>query len=629
MAKTHDISSASSVTTEEGSNYAGQQGGFSGGLKESDKQYLSTLLSSAQSSGRRSSEAHQAKSPVVGNYYGSMIGNVPLFARQGVTLPVDTIDDMYQKDQLRRLAQVNQDAIKIPTISRAAHNEVFYNNYKSYVDHIYNEAVARFHGDSNKARLWMNQDEGVKHKLMQAAMVAEEWDLALNTISDIMKNKDSNNFITPTAAKMYAKILNNARGEDGKTEVDRSFKRNEKTGEVYDMDFTQTAKLLSTIQRLPSIFNATSKMAESYKNVIQGDMKQSTFGNSSNDAFEAWKSTNKDFENWTEEEIVDENGQKVKRKMPPKLDQMTDTIMGSEYSMSDVNSGEYAETRKLVRESINLQVQRMTERQYQVLSSENAKKNLLMESVGMADAEGLAYDVGGKTFTASKLKNVIGFAPDKYYQNPSTVGIRPGERLVSPNRPGVMFELMEPEKLEYSLVSQYTGEYTVDPLDYLGHPSFIQKEITKNKGKVSTGGLYTFKIPTASLNIRSIEKGSTVTTKDGRSVSQTDAYASTYKVKVYSEEFPQGKEEEWSGDISVLTSANDVNYIARQENQGFALKYAKDSQDNSSKGAWTRTEIAKLGVKSEGGVTSRGVKVKDKQNSLPEKVDFGTLGTKK
>jgi len=279
--------------------------------------------------------------------------------------------------------------------------------------------------------------------------------------------------------------------------------------------------------------------------------------------------------------------------------------------MLDVNSEEYAETRKLVRESINLQVQRMTEKQYQVISSENAKKNLLMDSVGMFDAEGLVYDVGGKTFIPSKLKNVIGFAPDKYYQNPSTVGIRPGERLVSPNRPGVMFELMEPEKLEYSLVSQHTGEYTVDPIDYLVLPSFIQKEITKNKGKVSTGGLYTFKIPTASLNIRSIEKGSTVTTKDGRSVSQTDAYASTYKVKVYSEEFPQGKEEEWSGDISVLTSANDVNYIARQENQGFALKYAKDSQDNSSKGAWTRTEIAKLGVKSGGGVTSRGVKVKE------------------
>ena len=66
----------------------------------------------------------------------------------------------------------------------------------------------------------------------------------------------------------------------------------------------------------------------------------------------------------------------------------------------------------------------------------------------------------------------------------------------------------------------------------------------------------------------------------------------------------------------MLTSANDVNYIARQENQGFALKYAKDSQDNSSKGAWTRTEIAKLGVKSEGGVTSRGVKVKEE---LPKK----------
>ena len=614
MTTTAKGSSVSSVSTDEGSNYAGQQGGFSGGLKESDKQYLSTLLSSAQSSGRRSSEAHQAKSPVVGNYYGSMIGNVPLFARQGVTLPVDTIDDMYQKDQLMKMVQLKQEAIKIPEISRGAFNEVYFNNWKSLTDHLYKETTAAFNGDSNKARTALSNDMGFRHINTQLDKVAQEYNTAIKTISDIMSDADSDKYIPPSVMRKMTDILNHPEV------VDKSFKRDDK-GNVISVDLQSTNELLNTFQTFPSILKSTKDITSDFERKIAGDMNPAHFGNSSNDAFMAYTSVNANFDKTSK----DSEGNTI----PSELDTMTDTVMQAVYGGIDDKSPQYKETRGIVKDTINLRVKRAVERQYQVLSSENAKKNLLMDSVGMSDAEGLAYDVGGKTFTPSKLKNVIGFAPDKYYQNPSTVGIRPGERLVSPNRPGVMFELMEPEKLEYSLVSQYTGEYTVDPVDYLAMPAFIQKEITKNKGKVSTGGLYTFKIPTASLNIRSIEKGSMVTTKDGRSVSQTDAYASTYKVKVYSEEFPQGKEEEWSGDISVLTSANDVNYIARQENQGFALKYAKDSQDNSSKGAWTRTEIVRLGDKSSGGVTSMGLEVKEKQNLLPEKVDFGTLGTKK
>lgn len=612
MTTTAKGSSVSSVSTDEGSNYAGQQGGFSGGLKESDKQYLSTLLSSAQSSGRRSSEVPQAKNPVVGNYYGSMIGNVPLFAQQGVTLPVDTIDDMYQKDQLMKMVQLKQEAIKIPEISRGAFNEVYFNNWKSLTDHLYKETTAAFNGDSNKARTALSNDMGFRHINTQLDKVAQEYNTAIKTISDIMSDADSDKYIPPSVMRKMTDILNHPEV------VDKSFKRDDK-GNVISVDLQSTNELLNTFQTFPSILKSTKDITSDFERKIAGDMNPAHFGNSSNDAFMAYTSVNANFDKTSK----DSEGNTI----PSELDTMTDTVMQAVYGGIDDKSPQYEETRGIVKDTINLRVKRAVEKQYQVLSSENAKKNLLMDSVGMAPIETLTYDVMGKTFHPQKVENGIAFNT-AYMSNPSAIGIRKGERHVSPGHPGVTFEFMNPDELEYSIEKQWTGNYTVDPVDYLAMPAFIQKEINKQKQRMSTGGLYDLAIPTASVNIRPTTKASSLITKTGSKISQTDQFAPTFKVKVYSEEFPQGQEDNWEA-VDVLTSANDVNYVARTTNQGFALKYAEDSKDNTKKGDWTRTIVKKVGVKSEGGVTSRGVKVKDKQNSLPEKVDFGTLGTKK
>lgn len=478
MGKKQDVPSASSVSTDEGTNYAGQRGGFSEGLKETDKQYLSTLLA-PQSTGRRESSQPQVKNPIIGNYYGSMIGNVPLFAAQGVSLPIDSIDDLYQKNQLRRYAQLQQDAIKIPAIAMAKHNEVFYNNYKSYIDHIYKQAVARFNGDSNKARLWMRQDEGVQHVLTQGGMVADEWNQALATIKDILKNKDSANFITPTAVKKYSKLLNNAKGEDGKTEVDRSFIRDEKTGEVIGMDFSKTAELISSIQRLPSIFSSTSKMAEKYKSVIQGNMDRATFGNSSNDAFVAWKNTNKDFDNWTEEEVLDpETGNKVKRRMPPKLDQMTDAVMESEYYILDPKSDEYDETRQIVRESLNLQVQRMTEAQYQVLSSREGEKKLAISQLAMGKGTAQVLNPRTGLFESQEVDNYIAHQSKIVYDNASRVGIRSGNMYNSTNYPGDLVEVLE-NSVSFSVADDYNRTVVIDPSNVRMIPTTIADEVNR------------------------------------------------------------------------------------------------------------------------------------------------------
>mgnify|MGYP006921285307 CR=1 FL=1 len=593
MAKKNE--SISSVTTEEGSNYAGQQGGFTGGFTETDKQYLSTLLTTPSP---RRAPKEQRKGISAGNYYGSVIGNVPLFTAQAPTIPVDTIDDMYHQDQMMKMQLLKQDAVKIPEISRGAFNDVFFNGWKGLMDTKYNEITAAFKGDSSKALAYMKQDPGYRHMQTQLSQVADEYNVAIKNISDIMSDPDSEQYIPPSAQRKMMDVLNHPEN------VEKSFKRDSK-GRVIDVDLSETNKLLNTFRAFPSVLKSTKDITGDYERKIAGDMNPANFGNSSNDAFMAYTKTN---ENFTKS-YKDSEGNTI----PSDLDVMTDSVMKSVYGGLDPEEETFKETRDIVRDTINLRVKRAVEKQYQVISSENAKKNLLMETLGQGDIEVLAYDATGDTFTPTKAKDGIGFDANTYYKNPSTVGIRSGERYVSPSHPGVKFEILEPEKLEFSLVNQYSGEYTVNPIDYYGQPAYIQKEITKNKGSMFMAGLYQMRIPTATINLQSVEKGITTTVRPdgGRKLDrQNNSYASKFKVKVYSDEFPMGKEEEWSGSVDVLTSANDVNYLARSTNDGFALKYNKDSQDKTEKGNWTRTIVTPIQA-NEGGVTTMGVKVKE------------------
>ena len=124
-----------SVVNEGGNNNYN----MSGGMSDADRVFFQNMLTSSmqqiagvgQPSGRQNTEQRNV---IKGNYYGSVVGNIPIITGGAPIVDMANIDRLYREGEARKLQTLEQDKIQFYTVALGGWNEKLLDYQKQLVD---------------------------------------------------------------------------------------------------------------------------------------------------------------------------------------------------------------------------------------------------------------------------------------------------------------------------------------------------------------------------------------------------------------------------------------------------------------------------------------------------------------
>ena len=585
------MSKDSVVTTEEGSNFGGRQSGI--GLSESDKNYISSLMQGggAPSKSRVNTSPGARRSPVVTNYYGSQVGNIPIFAASGIVAPVEAIDDMYNKSQMVNLQRLKESAEEFAQLTVGSFNDRYFTIQKGVVDRMFQEYQGVYK-DPTQARYAMTQSPGYKRLMSQFNNYASDFNSVAKLIVEQQRNPDMEKYIPPAVQKQMLEFLSTPDMLDKHTKRD-------KDGNIIGMDFGELTSTMNTMKLYPSLSKVAESITKNYESKIQKTLQLTNISNTrGNDVYESVIATN---EEWQKDinDMIDKG------------------MLDGRYSMMDPDSQDYKDTKKMLGDQIRWNIKKDTERQFLSLKDEQMKQQMDEDNVTRTTADMMVYDPDSGNYRLTTVKDVISFNTE-YKDNPTTIGIMENKEYTSKNFPGRRIRFTN-QSMQYALANQHTEEYTFVFEELRKLPVVVENALKLSGIKLELGKSYTVTTPVCDVVLKTnegkgsvIDRGSLDKSKLTEEQKQSNEYRGTInrtnsanypgnlRIQVSDDDGLTWKDQDFTGELNVTVRADEANHAAfGMYNGAFGRIWSKGV---NNKEAWTQTKVTVKEAKKDKGV---------------------------
>ena len=604
MSTTTDKDSPSKVTTEEGTNYGGMSMGVGDVSKDPNASYIESLLKAEPILKGNSRQAQRgAPNITAGNYYDSMIGNVPIFVAGGVSLPVDAIDAMYTKSQMVNMQRLQEGSMELAKINVGSFNDKYYNIQKGVVDSVYSDYL-RVYKDPAKARIAMNNSDQFKRLMHNFTNYAKDFNDLSKLILEQQRNPNMNNYIPPSVQKKMIQFLATPDMLDKHIQRDGS-------GRIIGMDFKELTALMNDMKLYPTISVTAKGITEQYSNKIESRLKLTDLSRTSgSDIYESVIATNPEYMN--------------------ELDAMVNKGMtDGKYIMMDPESQDYKDTKQMLKDQIIWNIKKDVEHQYSIIKDESITQKLKKDSVPVDNkADMWVYDPSTGGLKNTSVDNMIKFNTE-YRDNPNTVGIiqgntgnniNQGAEYNSTNFPGQRIRFKN-TNLQYSLDNQHTEKFTFvynSQVDLMKLPIAIRSAFEKGVAMPESGMEYTISAPVVDLNLKGYDQVSSTEsgnldksklteeqlkelTLSGKIKSSSTVNYKPIDIEVYDDDQKKWVtlKDGFTGVLNVQVNAENANHAAYDTyDGGFGLRWDEGVKKGEE---WTKPVVTKR--KAEGVVT--------------------------
>lgn len=242
------------------------------GMNESDKAYFENMLSTAVKQTSRSSEAigrpqqTEQRNVIKGNYYGSVVGNIPLVAPGAPIVDMSGIDRLYREAEVRKMQTLEQDKFKFQTMMLGGWNDKFLDLQKQMVDNLYDDYLAVYN-DPAIARKAMTSSDDYNNIILKLKGFADDFNHMAKFSMDALTNPDIKNSLNPITVKAMNEFLFNANNIE-------SFVDRDSQGRVRKFNTGKMTSMMSKFQKIPSIIEVAKANTEGIEIITTSELTE-------------------------------------------------------------------------------------------------------------------------------------------------------------------------------------------------------------------------------------------------------------------------------------------------------------------------------------------------------------------
>ena len=447
-----------SVVNEGGNNNYN----MSGGMSDADRVFFQNMLISSmqqiagvgQPSGRQNTEQRNV---IKGNYYGSVVGNIPIITGGAPIVDMANIDRLYREEEARKLQTLEQDKIQFYTVALGGWNEKLLDYQKQLVDNLYEDFLTIYQ-DPSIAMNAMTQSREFNTMMLTIKGFTEDFNSIAKFSTDALTNPSADTMLSPSAKKAMSEFLYDADNMD-------KFVVRGANGKITKFDTKAMTAMRKNFQLMPSILKLAQDQTKQYEVIDTTSLYEVVAAGT--DKAQVWKySTTKNA-----------NYEKA-------LDRMTDRafelipFIGSE--------DEAVSLKSQLRDQIEFNIKRSVEDKYLEVSRDLGAlqdSGLDVNTMQGANTNRVRYDAQGNGRTVN-YTDYIGYDPgkNKIPGNSAMLGTGAGGWMQI-TTPGYNGKWLRVTTDDYTMegIGQGRTSYTVNMNNIKSMPGYVIEEM-KNKG---------------------------------------------------------------------------------------------------------------------------------------------------
>ena len=202
-----------SVVNEGGANNYN----VAGGMSDADRVFFQNMLTSSMQQianvGQSPRQNTEPRNIVKGNYYGSVVGNIPIITGGAPIVDMANIDRLYREEEARKLKTLEQDKIQFYTVALGGWNEKLLDYQKQLVDNLYEDFLTIYQ-DPSIARKAMTQSSEFNTMMLSIKGFTEDFNSIAKFSTDALTNPSADNMLSPSAKKAMSEFLYDADNMD-------------------------------------------------------------------------------------------------------------------------------------------------------------------------------------------------------------------------------------------------------------------------------------------------------------------------------------------------------------------------------------------------------------------------------
>ena len=447
-----------SVVNEGGNNNYN----MSGGMSDADRVFFQNMLTSSmqqiagvgQPSGRQNTEQRNV---IKGNYYGSVVGNIPIITGGAPIVDMANIDRLYREGEARKLKTLEQDKIQFQTMMLGGWNEKFLDYQKQLVDTVYEDYLTVYK-DPSIARKAMTQSDNFNTTMLSVKGFADDFNSMAKFATDSLTDPEADRMLSPSAKKAMSDFMYDADSMD-------KFVRKDSSGKVVGFDTKAMTAMRKNFQLMPSILKLAQEQTKNYEIIDSTNLYEVVAAGT--DKAQVWKYSTTKNANYEKD-----------------LDRMTDrafevlNFIGSE--------DEAVSLKSQLRDQIEFNIKRSVEDNYLEVSRDLGAlqdSGLDVNTMQGANTNRVRYDAQGNGRTVN-YTDYIGYDPgkNKIPGNSAMLGTGAGGWMQI-TTPGYNGKWLRVTTDDYTMegIGQGRTSYTVNMNNIKSMPGYVIEEL-KNKG---------------------------------------------------------------------------------------------------------------------------------------------------
>ena len=481
-----------SVVNEGGANNYN----MSGGMSDADRVFFQNMLTSSmqqiagvgQPSGRQNTEQRNV---IKGNYYGSVVGNIPIITGGAPIVDMANIDRLYREGEARKLQTLEQDKIQFQTMMLGGWNEKFLDYQKQLVDNLYEDFLTIYQ-DPSIATKAMTHSREFNTMMLTIKGFADDFNSMAKFATDSLTDPEADRMLSPSAKKAMSDFMYDADSMD-------KFIVRDANGKVTKFDTKAMTAMRKNFQLMPSILKLAQEQTKNYEIIDSTDLYEVVAAGT--DKAQVWKYSTTKNANYEKD-----------------LDRMTDrafevlNFIGSE--------DEAVSLKSQLRDQIEFNIKRSVEDKYLEVSRDLGAlqdSGLDVNTMQGANTNRVRYDAQGNGRTVN-YTDYIGYDPgkNKIPGNSAMLGTGAGGWMQI-TTPGYNGKWLRVTTDDYTIegIGQGRISYSVNMNNIKSMPGYVIEEL-KNKGYLEViednGGDRT------PMSVDPKRLAATVTTQDGKPI---------------------------------------------------------------------------------------------------------------
>ena len=407
-----------------------------------------------QPSGRQNTEQRNV---IKGNYYGSVVGNIPIITGGAPIVDMTNIDRLYREGEARKLKTLEQDKIQFYTVALGGLNEKFLDYQKQLVDTLYEDYLT-IYKDPSIASKAMTQSRDFNTTMLSVKGFADDLNSMIKFSTDALTNPDADRMLSPAAKRAISGFLYDADSMD-------KFVRKDSNGKVVGFDTKAMTAMRKNFQFMPSILKLAQEQTKNYEIIDSTNLYEVVAAGT--DKAQVWKYSTTKNANYEKD-----------------LDRMTDrafevlNFIGSE--------DEAVSLKSQLRDQIEFNIKRSVEDKYLEVSRDLGAlqdSGLDVNTMQGANTNRVRYDAQGNGRTVN-YTDYIGYDPgkNKIPGNSAMLGTGAGGWMQI-TTPGYNGKWLRVTTDDYTMegIGQGRTSYTVNMNNIKSMPGYVIEEL-KNKG---------------------------------------------------------------------------------------------------------------------------------------------------